>query len=347
VLSLTTLERLSELEYDRLAEAHPEFFTLLERVLAHYETVMASMETLVPLSGNQALSPLGQLQSYLTQAQKAADAASAPSGVYKSLHALERRIMGLAHVEPSVLRDLPAAAAAAMAAFERSYDAFLSSRNPKTTLALLRSAYIARQSLQDLSAAAQAIVAAFTSRDPVPQGHQEVTISFHSAQKPDEIARKLRAISELYSELALLLGVSEIDFPLVVRQLHSGSLLITVLGSTVVVGLLTKVVVSSAKWVYGHATTDNRLASIPKGLDALNRAIGIREKLSASGRDTSNLDAMIDKAAVNIASALNDLFEDEPQIQVDGDSIGLISDEAQRVLEHRKPKQLPRGSSQS
>lgn len=337
------LAALQALTTAHLKERYPELLAILKALTDAYGPTVEQAGTLLARGGTEANDLLGKLQSNLNNLAGDLRALDSPGALYKRIHRLQSAIATIRDQNIPALDHFPNLVTRHLAQFEESVDRFLTSRSPQTAFHLVLAAHDLHVSLQQLDSSVGLTSTVLQTDAPVPSGWQSLTLVFDSNQRPTSVADKLRALAALYSELAQLLDESEADYPLELRDLHAGSLIVTILGSAAVTGLLAKFIASAAKWVFRHATRDAALESLPKGLSALDQAIGIREKLKAIGCDTSGIDPTLEKAGVTLANNLNQLFANEPSVTIDSERLSLTQMDALRLLQARQPKHLGPG----
>lgn len=143
-----------------------------------------------------------------------------------------------------------------------------------------------------------------------------------------EFISRIQALESMYSELCQLLDISEIDYPLQIEKIESGSLLAKVAGSAFVIGLMTQFIESSAAYVHTHYTAEGQIKAIPAKVESLDKVIEMTQKLKKAGYDTSAMEDHVAKSAHTIAGNLNTLIEGQPSIILNGLELNVTARES-------------------
>lgn len=151
--------------------------------------------------------------------------------------------------------------------------------------------------------------------------------------------QKLDSLGDLYSELCYVLEISEVDHPLRIAKIESGSLLTRLLGDTRAVALMLSLIEDSVKYFHRNYTVEGKIAAIPKKIESLNEILNFSNRLKDSGVDVSELNERLVKSAASITNSLNNLVSDQSKVEING-HVHSISKELQAgLLEHSsKPK---------
>ena len=291
----------------------------VQSIAAHYDPVLSILGAVA-----------GQLQapSLVSQVARAQQALSGTrdsinqlrrGAVFREISALEERLelfgassagKALGHLEQIT---------EALSDFESTYEEYLDDRTLSDTLAVLVAAKRLHDSLTTMRAMALAVQAAIQPSYETPEGYEDLTIFLSSAAQLDEILLKLSAIRTLYDEGCELVGVSRSEYPLLVRKVESGSLLALLSGESAVIGLIVGAITSAAAYYHRSYTTEGKLSSgLPRKVDAVEKVLGLRQKLVASNIDTSDMDARIQKSSLKVAAALDDLLGNEDTVVING-----------------------------
>ncbi|WP_273028257.1 hypothetical protein [Massilia timonae] len=155
---------------------------------------------------------------------------------------------------------------------------------------------------------------------------------------------RLQAIQSIYSELCELLKISEIDHPLEMAKVESGSLLAKVAGSTVVIGLMVQFIQSGATYAYDNYTVEGRINAIPRRVESLDKVIGLTQKLKDAGVDTAAIDEHVAKSAHAIAKDLDTLLDKQPSIILNGLEISGVREDSRKQIPYRNVPRLTTSS---
>lgn len=136
-----------------------------------------------------------------------------------------------------------------------------------------------------------------------------------------DFARRLLAVQGLYSELCMLLSVSESEHPLRVSKIESGSLWAKLFGESRVIGLLVSFVQATASWMYRNFTAEGKVSAIPLKIEAIDALLGLTSRLKEAGINTSEMEAHIEKSAFKISRDLTALLDGQASITVNDKTI--------------------------
>lgn len=151
-----------------------------------------------------------------------------------------------------------------------------------------------------------------------------------------DLNQRLGAICAIYSELIRLLQLSEDEHPLRLDKVETGSLLVRVFGHPQVIQLLVGFVSSVTTYAYTTNTDQGQLERVlPLKIEAVERAIKLRESLENAGLPTDGIDRGIEDSSRVIGENLSTLLAGQPSVTVNGDRRSasgqiLIGHDAQR-----------------
>jgi hypothetical protein len=131
-----------------------------------------------------------------------------------------------------------------------------------------------------------------------------------------EVLTKLQSIQLLYSEICQLLNVSEIDFPLRIVKIETGSLWAKVFGESKVVELLTQCCANFIDYLYRTYTNEGQLASISKKVESVESILQLEASLAERGYDVSEMREPIQKASQAIAASLQELTKGQSKVRL-------------------------------
>lgn len=146
-----------------------------------------------------------------------------------------------------------------------------------------------------------------------------------------EFLIKLEAIQSLYSEISFLFNISEIDFPLRIVKLESGSLWVKIFGESKVIDFLISLLKDGKDYTYRNVTTEGKIESSKQNFKVVEALLEHRTKMLESGLNVDELDARIQKSSVIIADNLINLLENESRIKINGELI-KSTDKTEKLL---------------
>lgn len=146
-------------------------------------------------------------------------------------------------------------------------------------------------------------------------------------------ARRLLATQTLYSELCMLLSISEHDHPLRISKIESGSLWAKFFGESRVIGLIASFVEQSALWMYRNHTAEGKITSVSMKIEAVDAMLGLTARLKEAGLKTEGMDAHIEKSAFVISRDLAILLDGQSSITVNEKVISASTEHNRALLE--------------
>lgn len=224
--------------------------------------------------------------------------------------------------------------------FATLYDVFLSNQNAENALPLLLAAKVLHIKIETLFDSLQLVEESICAYDVPGNTEAPLTLLLPAHLNLTEFAQRLFAIQTIYSELCMLLSVSESTYPLRISKIESGSLWAKVFGESRVVGMMVSFVEQTASWLYRSYTVEGKVASIPRKVEAIDSLLGLTERLSEAGINTSEMKDHIEKSAVAISKSLAEILDGQSSITVNDQTISVSSEISKELLERTPPRQL-------
>ncbi len=157
-----------------------------------------------------------------------------------------------------------------------------------------------------------------------------------------EFIQKLEAIQALYSELCFISDISEIDFPLKIIKIESGSLWVKIFGESRVIETIISLIKDAKEYGYRNLTKEGKIEAEQQNFKALESALELRKKLQEANIDVEEFDEKIKKSSIVIMNNLNTLLSGENKIKINGELIE--SDDTTQKLLKGSNKYLLEGS---
>lgn len=224
--------------------------------------------------------------------------------------------------------------------FAGLYDTFLSGQSGDRALPLILAAQNLQAQLEVFLDSLQLFEEAVGMNDIPNSAEAPLAIWLPSHLDLSDFARRLLALQSLYSELCMLLSVAEADHPLRISKIESGSLWARVFGESRVIGMMVNFVEQTASWIYRTYTSEGKLASVPRKIEAIDSLLGLTQRLQEAGLDTSEMQAHIEKSAVAISKDLAVLLDGQPSITVNEHVISIGTELSKGYLEGTMPLRL-------
>lgn len=206
-------------------------------------------------------------------------------------------------------------------AFSDLYDVFITNGTGYHALPVVLAAQILNTQLQAFMQSLQMFDEFVGNHDVAGSAEAPLTIWLPAHFDLKDFGRRLLAVHALYSELCMLLSVSESDYPLRISKIESGSLWAKVFGESKVIDLLISFIKETASWMYRNHTTEGKVSAMPLKIEAIDALLGLSTKLQAAGMDTSAMDAHIQKSAFVIAKDLGILLDGQASITINDQTI--------------------------
>ncbi|MBI6914967.1 hypothetical protein N7645_05310 [Pseudomonas juntendi] len=215
--------------------------------------------------------------------------------------------------------------------FSDLYDVFITNGTASNALPVVLAAQELNIKLQTLMQSLQMVDDLVGNHDVAGSAEAPLTIWLPAHFDLKDFGRRLLAVQALYTELCMLLSISESDHPLRISKIESGSLWVKVFGESKVIDLLVSFVKETASWMYRNHTTEGKVSAMPLKVEAIDALLGLSTRLQAAGIDTSSMDAHIQKSAFVIAKDLGVLLDGQATITINDQTISASADFTQAL----------------
>lgn len=207
--------------------------------------------------------------------------------------------------------------------FGLAYDFFLSNPGAENAWPLISSAHLIHGRLLALWAGLSFVYQGIDNFSVELEGSGgDIYSEFYFLLTPTDryvdVLCRLNAIQGIYDALCNLLGVNSSEHGLRVKKIETGSLWVMLFGESRVVSLLVKFVEGAAGYIYRNYTLEGKISAIPRGVQALDSVIGLRESLRGLGIDTGAIDENINNASVGISKNLTKLLDRQSSVEING-----------------------------
>lgn len=221
------------------------------------------------------------------------------------------------------------------------YDEFISKQSSRNALPLVMAARSLETQIRVFFDSLKILEELIGTYDIPGSTEDSLAILLPSNISLTGFANRLLALQSMYSELCMLLSVSESDYPLRISKIESGSLWAKVFGESRTVAMIASFLEQAALWMYRTYTTEGKLASIPRKVEAIDAVLGLTQRLNAAGIDTSTMKEHIEKSAVALSKNLDTILDGQPSLTVNDQTISLASELNRHHLGLNPPLQLP------
>ena len=288
--------------------------------------------------GNKLNDAAAHIHNYLARVPQTTSAINHRQ-FFRALEHFQRSIIQL-QPSPSPRAELISHLNVRIEEFAGLYDAFLSNQSGKHAVPLLLAAQKLQTKLQVLIGSLQ-LFEEFVGENDIPSS-SEAPLALWLPAHLDiaDFARRLLALQSIYSELCMLLSVSENDHPLRISKIESGSLWAKVFGESRVVGLMASFIEQTATWIYRTYTSEGKLASVPRKIEAIESLLDLTGRLKEAGLDTSEMQSHIVKSAVAVSKQLAVLLDGQASVMVNDQTISVATEVSKALLERTMPLRL-------
>lgn len=225
--------------------------------------------------------------------------------------------------------------------FAELYGSYLSTKVPTIAYKLV---FSARQLELELNTTFDLLASVRSTLVPeeIPNNSESaISIILPEQFSLKSFANRLIALQTIYSELCNLFNVSEIDSPLRIQKVESGSLWALLFGNTKVTEFMAEAIKSTASFVYRNFTTEGKISSIPMKVEAIDSLLGLTKRLEEEGINTSEIRPNIEKSAIKISKEISTLIEGQSKITVNKSTLSINAEVEKMLIEGIKPPMLP------
>ena len=166
---------------------------------------------------------------------------------------------------------------------------------------------------QSLEATRNALVSA-TYVEAYPN-QERMTILLDSTLTLRDFALNIEIVSDMYSELCMIMKISEAENPLEIRKIESGSEWLDVIGHKKVIYAFTKWFEECVSYFYRNYTKEVNRNALAKNL---REDIKLKSILEKAGISTEGMDEYIHKSAISLSHKTYELAEKSSKIEING-----------------------------
>jgi hypothetical protein len=146
----------------------------------------------------------------------------------------------------------------------------------------------------------------------------ELSLSFESDLSAHDIAGKLNAVQQIYSEACELFGVAESKHPLRVAKVETGTLWADFFGYRPIMDMLPRILEGAFNQMHSSFTQDGRMQQLPKNMKLLEEVIASANRMGLSPEHHEIFKQNMDRAVVKISDEAAKLLGAEPVFFVNG-----------------------------
>lgn len=228
--------------------------------------------------------------------------------------------------------------------FAGLYDKYLAFQSGQNAYPLLFLAHKLKTSLTVFIELLFALKDSIDFQDEPSDSDSKLSLVLPERLSLKSFADRLLALQSMYSELCALFDVSEIDHPLRIGNIESGSLWTVLFGHTKIIEMMTSFISSGASWAYRNYTTDGKIINLPRKIEAIDAILGLSNRLEASGFDVSQMKPNIEKAAINLSKDLTALIEGQRSITINDETLSAHVELSKALLERNDVRLLEKSA---
>jgi hypothetical protein len=313
----------------------------VEKIAQHYRY---SIEHIVDQAdgGEKQLRASAELQGKFQSLSRITKDLS-PSGIFRAADAFRNAAIEVMGKMESSLPDFTIR----LEAFTDAFDEFLRSQSARNAALLMFEANRFDSELVTCSNWINFVSGILTYNAPQDQETSCVSLTLETGPKLSTFLAKLNALQSLYSELCMIAHVSEVEHPLKVVRIESGSLWVKVFGETKIIGAIAGLMEATVRYLHRQYTNEGKIASVPRRIEALESAIQFSTKLSSIGVDTSEINEQLRKSGVAVAQNLAKLLEDQSTVEINQQAFSVGGSNEPFLLARHKTLQLGSQEEQS
>lgn len=217
--------------------------------------------------------------------------------------------------------------------FAEAYNVYVAHQVGANALPLLRVSRRLERSLVHLRGFLKYVGESIGASDHPESSESEFVLVLSRTTGLKDFSERLDCIQVLYEEICFVMDISVASHPLRVAKIESGSLLTRLFGDTRAIGMLVGFVEGAVRYLHRNYTSEGRISSVPRKVEALDELLSLSERLKANGVNVDDLQKSLAKNAVVISNNLNRLLSDQPVVEVNGEVLSVGSEIQKALLE--------------
>jgi hypothetical protein len=208
--------------------------------------------------------------------------------------------------------------------FKETYDTYLDQKSGRNAVSLVKESNLLNASMTNLNSTLKFVIDNLEGIPPAEMECETLSLLLSTDFSLHDFAQRLLAIDELYSELC---NISlQVEHPIKISKIESGSLWVQVLGNPTVISLMAEVIRKGANYLYRSYTIEGKISCIPKQVEALKEIMELSNYMENLGLDTREINELNAASSVAIANSLNTLLQGQPSITVNNELLGGSKD---------------------
>ena len=203
--------------------------------------------------------------------------------------------------------------------FSRLYEAYIDSQHPRDAAKLyFDSANIYREVVAFRETLAGMTRLLSNDASEVAEEEEMLTLVLNAdTSEISSITDKLDALAKLYATLCELAGIDSRQEKLRVVRVETGSLFIAVVGSSIVIPLLKRLILKTVQILYRRYTVEGRIEAERDNRKDIADALKLRNELRDAGIESDLLDEKLKEMAESSAESLQTLLYGQTSVRID------------------------------
>ncbi|MEE9873739.1 MAG: hypothetical protein PBV86_23595 [Delftia lacustris] len=217
--------------------------------------------------------------------------------------------------------------------FANLYDHYLSQKSGKIAYQLILLAQHLDSAIKNTLETLASVRAALIPQNLPNNNEAELTLTLPEDFNLSNFALRLISIQKIYSELCALYNVSEIDFPLRIQKIESGSLWASLFGNTAVIESMAFSFKEGIRWIYRNYTIEGKITNMPLKVEAIDNILGLTKRLEEAGIETEEIKKNIEKSALMISKELSVILDGQSSVTLNKEKIALSHELEKKLTE--------------
>lgn len=336
------IKKLSELK--SALQRDNEYIRLIERIADRYEESIKSLDGVLKSNAPDTLQGnLTNLKNAIGQTINLIKELSLP----KIFTEIEKTIDKLKHINSSL--EAPVGGGLenlikGFSDFQNDFEVLIKGYEATQTLQLISSARAMSLTLKVTVNLVDLMIEKLENHVEIKDNEQALSVLFPSTNEYKDVLIKLDTLSDIYSELCPLFGVSASEYPLRVVKVETGSLWVYIIGHTLVIGFVIWLLKAALSYLYRNFTPEGKILSIPREVQVADSILEFTKKLEEAGVDTTQAKEEVNKAIVKTAQKLNRLVGNQPSVEINDETITVGQIYEEKFLQESKRLLLEDGS---
>lgn len=174
---------------------------------------------------------------------------------------------------------------------------------------------------------------------------QTMEVYLSNVESLKAFSEKVIAVSQIYSQLAELLDISEADNPIIIDHLEYGSFWLKIGGQALILALFSQALTTGGAIIHNEYTRTGQLEQLDKASTIIEKHLNLEKELAERGYETAEMREKIVASSKAISRQAYQLLYDQPDIEINGKEVGGLQGDSlkQGLIEQSKTLRLEYG----